>query len=400
MMLSTPKPQNVPYSQVPLTSEQQEKKLRPFHAYRNVLIKAAGIFAIISLVGLALLVVGSNLRLKQARHQIQQDKHFAVKDATFNDHYNSFKKFMFKFDKQYETIEEMEVRFNNFRKTLEHVGRLNGLEKLTSTEFGVNDFSDMSDQEFQKMLMPKETKSQRKPNFIKKMPDHVKSKMRDTAYPYPAHFDWRDKGVVTPVKAQGQCGSCWAFATAATVETSYAIGHGVLRNLSEQELLDCNLDNNACNGGDVDKAFDFVRQHGLMLEDEYPYVAHRQNSCALHESDNTTKLEMAYFINPEEHSIIEWLVTFGPVNVGISVPPDMKPYTGGVYRPSDWDCQFNVLGLHALNIVGYGTSEDGEKYWIVKNSWGQSWGIENGYVYFARGVNACGIEDEPIGLLA
>jgi hypothetical protein len=78
----------------------------------------------------------------------------------------------------------------------------------------------------------------------------------------------------------------------------------------------------------------------------------------------------------------------------------MKPYTGGVYRPSDWDCQFNVLGLHALNIVGYGTSEDGEKYWIVKNSWGQSWGIENGYVNFARGVNACGIEDEPVGLLA
>jgi len=138
-----------------------------------------------------------------------------------------------------------------------------------------------------------------------------------------------------------------------------------------------------------------------MLEDEYPYVAQRQNSCALVDfTGNTTKIDTAYFINPTESSIIEWLVTFGPVNIGINVPPDMKPYTGGVYRPSDYDCTHRILGTHALNIVGYGESEDGEKYWIVKNSWGKQWGIEDGYVYFARGVNACGIEDEPIGILA
>lgn len=78
----------------------------------------------------------------------------------------------------------------------------------------------------------------------------------------------------------------------------------------------------------------------------------------------------------------------------------MKPYKSGVFRPSDYDCKYNVLGLHALLVVGYGETVDGEKYWIVKNSWGQNWGTENGYVYFARGVNACGIEDEPIGLQA
>lgn len=80
----------------------------------------------------------------------------------------------------------------------------------------------------------------------------------DQAAGYPDHFDWREKGVVTPVKSQLQCGSCWAFAAIATVETSYAIAHGELRNLSEQELLDCDLQNNACNGGDDDKAFECV----------------------------------------------------------------------------------------------------------------------------------------------
>uniref|UniRef100_A0AC35FGT8 Peptidase C1A papain C-terminal domain-containing protein n=1 Tax=Panagrolaimus sp. PS1159 TaxID=55785 RepID=A0AC35FGT8_9BILA len=98
--------------------------------------------------------------------------------------------------------------------------------------------------------------------------------------------------------------------------------------------------------------------------------------------------------------MIDWLITYGPVNVGISVPPSMKFYKSGVYNPSPYECKFDVLGLHALLAVGYGQTDDGEKYWIVKNSWGQKWGTENGYVYFARGKNACGIEDEPIGILA
>ena len=89
--------------------------------------------------------------------------------------------------------------------------------------------------------------------------------------------------MVTPVKVQkppgSSCGSCWAFATVATVESAYAIGHGELRNLSEQELLDCNLENHACDGGDPAKAFHFVHKTGLMLEDSYPYVARRLDSA-------------------------------------------------------------------------------------------------------------------------
>ena len=84
-----------------------------------------------------------------------------------------------------------------------------------------------------------------------------------------------------------------------------------------------------------------MHRNGLMQEDAYPYVALRQNSCSI-VRNATTKIDVAYFINPDERSMMDWLVNFGPVNIGIAVPPDMKPYKGGVYRPSDYDCQFRV----------------------------------------------------------
>ncbi|KAI6181876.1 Cathepsin F-like peptidase [Aphelenchoides besseyi] len=379
-------------------------KLKPFHAYQEFLAKVAILCAAGGIFALAFLIIATNLPLKEKSEQWVSDElsfRQNAHDPTFDDHYDSFKKFMFKYGRRYENVEQMTERFSAFRQNLRQVKKLNHLETLTNTEFGLNDFADISDEEFQKMLLPVGSRKSLRSNatFIQPFSQKIaeRASLKTT---YPKHFDWRTKNVVTPVKAQKNCGSCWSFATAATVETSYAIAHGELRNLSEQELLDCNLENNACNGGDVDKALRFVREYGLMLEEEYPYVAHRQNSCFLHDSPTITKIDVAYFINPDENAIIEWLVTFGPVNVGINVPKSMKLYKGGVYRPSDWECQFDVLGSHALNIMGYGTSEDGEKYWIIKNSWGQQYGIEGGYINFARGVNACGVEDEPVGVLA
>jgi hypothetical protein len=103
----------------------------------------------------------------------------------------------------------------------------------------------------------------------------------------------------------------------ATTESAYAVAHGKLRSLSEQELLDCNLENNACKGGNEDKAFRFIHERGLVSEWEYPYVAHRQNVCRMNEkSDNLTKIDVAVFINPDEQSMLDWLINFGPVNVG------------------------------------------------------------------------------------
>jgi C1A family cysteine protease len=328
-------------------------------------------------------------------HNDRQSRLKFANGDEMHSHLSEFERFLQNHEREYETIEEREERFYVFRKNLVLIEEVNEMVE-GDTEFGVNELSDWTDEEFKAMLLPLDYYKdlRRNATFIKKQQPLETASLED----FPESFDWREKGVVGPVKAQGNCGSCWAFATAATVECAYAIGHKKLLSLSEQELLDCNLENNACNGGNMDKAFRFVHENGLTTEDAYPYVAHRQNTCAV--EGDTVKVQSAYFLNPDEQSIINWLVNFGPVNIGISVPPDMKPYKGGIYKPTDYDCKFRVVGLHALLIVGYGKTDEGEKYWIVKNSWGQKWGVENGYVYFARGVNSCGIEDEPVGVLA
>ncbi|CAD5227746.1 unnamed protein product [Bursaphelenchus okinawaensis] len=381
-----------------------DREIRKVVTASDLLFKVAVISLIVTLLTLGPFIYASLFYKEDLREIFDRQPN----DHSFDRHYDEFSKFKEQFNKVYNDIEEELKRFQLFRKSLEKVEDFEKLED--NTEFGINEFADLSDEEFQEMLMPKDfyTNLRRRSSFIKpyshflmhEKPRRQHKMQFDSVSPFPEHFDWREKGVVTPVKAQKNCGSCWAFAATATVETSYAIAHGELRNLSEQELLDCDFSNNACNGGDDDKAFKFIHENGLMLESDYPYLAQRQNTCLLNDfNGTTTKLELAYYLAPDENAIMEWVVNFGPVNIGINVPPDMKLYKGGVYTPSAWDCQNNILGTHALNIVGYGTWEDGQKYWIVKNSWGQKYGIEDGYVYMARGENSCGIEDEPIGIL-
>uniref|UniRef100_A0A915MVH3 Uncharacterized protein n=1 Tax=Meloidogyne javanica TaxID=6303 RepID=A0A915MVH3_MELJA len=303
--------------------------------------------------------------------------------------------YFYKFEKEYNRVwkndRERLERLKVFEENCRRIEELNeeAVERGKNVTYGINSMTDMTDQEFKEVSKADWHVSRIYEAMLRNRTEH------------PSHFDWRPKGVVTPVKAQGKCGSCWAFASVATTESAYAIAHGVLRSLSEQELLDCNLENFACNGGNVERAFSFIHDTGLVSEGEYPYVAHRQPACLMDEhSKNLTKIESAVFINPDEDSIIDWLLNFGPVNVAISVPPDMKPYRSGIYAPTDFDCKYRVVGLHSLLVVGYGITDNGQKYWIVKNSWGDDWGQENGYVNFIRGVNSCGIEDEPIGLLA
>ncbi|CAB3410248.1 unnamed protein product [Caenorhabditis bovis] len=319
-----------------------------------------------------------------------------------NSGFENYLQYAYKYGRKYSDDTESFIRMFAYEKNKKRVEEYNAQKVHGNAIYGENDMSDWTDEEFQKMLLPKDFyKTLRKDaEFIKPIPDEFVNKTL-TMSAIPDFFDWRDKNVITPVKAQGQCGSCWAFASTATVEAAWAIAHnGEMRNLSEQTLLDCDLVDNACDGGDEDKAFRFIHRNGLAYAKDLPYVAHRQNTCVVDDHWNTTKIKAAYFLHPDEDSIINWLLNFGPVNIGMSVIQPMRAYKGGVFTPSEYACKNEVIGLHALLITGYGTSKEGEKYWIVKNSWGNTWGVEHGYIYFARGINACGIEEEPIGILA
>ncbi|KAK6737786.1 hypothetical protein RB195_020095 [Necator americanus] len=357
---------------------------------RTLFLFAAAVLSILLVTGY-LIFVDKHQRTVVDRCP-QEDT--APREQDSMEYADRFVDFIKKFNKQYEEKTELLRRFKSYEKHMKEVKELNS-KKAHSSSYGENELSDWTDEEFRKSLLPLSfyKKLHEEATFIRRDPPKL-----ERATPAPASFDWRTKNVISPVKAQGKCGSCWAFAATATVEAAWAIAHKEMRNLSEQTLLDCDLADNACDGGDEDKAFRYIHRNGLAYAADLPYVAHRQNVCSI--TGNVTKIQVAYFLHPDEQSMIDWLVGFGPVNIGISVTPDMRPYKGGVFTPSAEDCKNKVIGLHSLMITGYGTTESGEKYWIVKNSWGNTWGVENGYVYFARGINACGIEDEPIGILA
>ncbi|KAF8687379.1 hypothetical protein HU200_043068 [Digitaria exilis] len=214
----------------------------------------------------------------------------------------------------------------------------------------------------------------------------------------PWAVDWRNRAYgggpasyVTGAKNQGPgCGSCWAFAVTATVESINAIRTKILTPLSEQQLLDCNLDNGGCSGGYVHKAFDYVVQSGgLTFEYAYPYKGRRQGFCPPH-------LPIAATINGHHHvpsyDMFALMAAVAAQPVVVAVQADEVPfkrYGGGVFRGP---C--GTRPGHAVTLVGYGTTNDGENYWIVKNSWGPNWG-ENGFIRMKRDVpereGLCGI---------
>jgi len=207
----------------------------------------------------------------------------------------------------------------------------------------------------------------------------------------PKSVDWRTKGVVSALKDQGDCGSCWAFGATAAVESAYAIKHGSLVPLSEQFLMDCSWPegNNACFGGDHSSAYDFVIKNGgsWPTEGEYPYVMNPQYCKNFKTSSPVVLKSYQYVIGI--HSLMDALANHGPVAVAMSTIP-FEPFTfyhTGVFR--NILCN-PLIPDHIVLAVGYGTDAHGVDYWILKNQWSQYWG-ENGYMRIARAYDDCGV---------
>lgn len=252
----------------------------------------------------------------------------------------------------------------------------------------LNEFAGMSHSEFISKYLNKNLNE----SLIGDMPgDQLEPTMQNDYKQIPSRYDWRDYGLVTPVKHQGSCGTCWSFANAGAVETLHGNKFGQLVELSKQELNDClwtgAYRNWGCNGGWPANGFWYAMNTGLVAESVVPYKS-KDLYCPTQLVTKRYKIRgYAKIPYGDENAIKTAVATYGPVAVALDASDwGFAYYSSGVY--SSTTCQKNVFN-HAVLIVGYGT-EGGLDYWVIKNSWGTRWG-QRGFMKLARGKNMCGV---------
>jgi len=237
-----------------------------------------------------------------------------------------------------------------------------------------------------------------KNNLIKKR-DHIiyENTFDEFDVEVPDSVNWVEKDVVTKVKDQGQCGSCYAFSATGSMESIYAIKNNHLRNISEQEIVDCSgaEGNQGCFGGFMNQVFQYViDNNGICSEQEYPYDAN-QDQCN-DQCQNVVQISSYQNVTQNNETILMNAVAQQPVSVAIQANlPSFQFYSRGIYNDSQCSGELD----HGVLVVGYGEDDNNVSYWLIKNSWGPNWG-DNGYIRMLRNMTnntsgMCGIAMEP-----
>ena len=311
--------------------------------------------------------------------------------STFASDWNGFMSFVKLYNKEYESLEHFTSKFHTYIENAKYIRDFNSAndcgEECVSVNvtLGENFFMDFSTDEFK---------------LFHNLDSQVKASgcsSFSSSKSAPSSLDWRQKNAVTPVKDQGQCGSCWSFSSTGSMEGAWAIHSGNLVSLSEQQLVDCSYGlkygNLGCNGGLMDSAFQYaIDNGGMCTEDSYQYTASK-GTCE--KCTPVVTISGCVDVTPNNEVDLEKAVAIGPVSVAIEADTKVfQFYKSGII--TDSSCGTNLD--HGVLVVGYG-SEGSTDYWIVKNSWGTSWG-ENGYVRLektssTKSKGMCGIAMQP-----
>jgi KDEL-tailed cysteine endopeptidase len=273
--------------------------------------------------------------------------------------------------KVYRAAEEA-TRFGIFVENFHKINRLNA--ESTDVKFAINKFADLTAYEFKTQ--------QASCGFVENNKKFVEERTAPVRVvgDLPDSVDWRNKGAVTPVKDQGQCGSCWTFSTTGVLEGFYFINNGKLLSFSEQQIVDCDTDQDeGCNGGWPYLAVEYAAKNGLELESDYPYTA--QDGNCKYNKNKATQVAGGYaFVTANSTDSLKAALVNGPVSVAIEADQDVfQFYSKGVISTG---CGAQLD--HAVLAVGYQKVGVLEAF-IVKNSWGDSWG-QDGYVFISTSL--------------